>query len=337
MREGWARLHLERAGGAGRTRGSAMATVVQYERLGGPEVLEVAEVPDPAATAGHVVVRVHAAGVNPIDGKLRSGVRPSGPFTGPRVPGGDAAGTIVEVGDGVTEWTVGDEVVVRGARGAYATHLIADARQLVRKPAGVTWEQAAAIGIPVSTAHQALVSLGVGAGETVLIHGGSGAVGRAAVQLARRAGATVVATASPAQHERLRELGALPVAYGDGLLERLREAAPQGYDRILDAVGTDEALETSFALIEDRSRIGTIVVGGRAAELGIHGWAGGNPVPLTAEQNALRDDAYALALGLIADGEFEVDVARTFPLAEAAEAARLVDSGHPGGKVLLLP
>ncbi|MFF2050436.1 NADP-dependent oxidoreductase [Leifsonia sp. NPDC058194] len=314
-----------------------MATVVQYERLGGPEVLEVVEVPDPQAPAGGVVVRVHAAGVNPIDGKLRSGGRPSGPFTGPRVPGGDAAGTIVEVGEGVDGWSAGDEVVVRSARGAYATHLVADAAQLVRKPAGVTWEQAASIGIPVSTAHQALVSLGVGEGETVLVHGGSGAVGRAAVQLARRSGATVVATASPAQHERLRELGATPVAYGDGLLERLRAAAPQGYDRILDAVGSDEALETSFALVDDRSRIGTIVVGARAAELGIQAWAGGNPVPLTAEQSALRDDAYGLALDLIARGELEVDIARTFPLAEAAEAARLVESGHPGGKVILLP
>mgnify|MGYP001135062293 FL=1 len=314
-----------------------MATVVQYEQLGGPEVLEVVEVPDPAAPAGGVVVRVHAAGVNPIDGKLRSGGRPSGPFTGPRVPGGDAAGTIVEVGDGVDGWAVGDEVVVRGAKGAYATHLVADAAQLVRKPAEVSWEQAASIGIPVSTAYQALVSLGVAEGETLLIHGGSGAVGRAAVQLARRTGATVVATASPANHQRLRELGATPVAYGAGLLERLRAAAPQGYDLILDAVGTDEALETSFALVDDRSGIGTVVVGGRAAELGIQAWAGGNPVPLTAEQSALRDDAYGLVLDLIARGEFEVDIARTFPLAEAAEAARLVESGHPGGKVVLRP
>jgi NADPH:quinone reductase-like Zn-dependent oxidoreductase len=314
-----------------------MATVVQYDRLGGPEVLEIAEVPNPVAPAGGVVVRVRAAGVNPIDGKLRSGARPSGPFTGPRVPGGDAAGTIAEVGDGVTAWRVGDDVVVRGARGAYATHLVADAAQLVRVPAGVTAEQAASIGIPVSTAHQALVSLGVADGETLLIHGGSGAVGRAAVQLARRTGATVVATASPAQHGRLRELGAIPVAYGEGLLARLREAAPHGYDRILDAVGTDEALEASLALVDDRSRIGTIVAGGRAADLGILAWGGGNPVPLTAEQIALRDEAYGLVLDLIARGEFAVDIARTFPLTEAAEAARLVEGGHAGGKVLLLP
>lgn len=314
-----------------------MAVQVQYDRLGGPEVLRVVEVPDPLPPEGGVVVAVRAAGVNPIDGKLRSGIRPSPPITAPRVPGSDAAGVVLAVGDGVTQWRPGDEVVVRNARGAYTTHLVAQASQLVRKPPAVSWEQAAAIGVPVGTAYQALISLGVGDGTTLLISGGSGSVGRAAIQLARRLGATVVATASPANHERLRALGAHPVAYGPGLLDRLREAAPQGYDRILDAIGTDEALEASFALVDDRSRIGTIVVGPRAAELGIQAWGGGNPVPMTPTELALRDDAYTIALDLIAAGGFEVDIARTFPLRDAADAARLVESGHPGGKVLLLP
>lgn len=314
-----------------------MATQIQYERLGGPEVLEVAEVPDPVPGAGEVVVAVRAAGVNPIDGKLRSGLRPSPPITRPRVPGSDAAGVIVAVGDGVEGWRAGGEVVVRNAHGAYTTRLVAPAEALVRKPAGVGWEQAAAIGVPVSTAYQALVSLGVGPGMTLLLHGGSGSVGRAAIQLARRAGATVVATASPASHERLRELGAIPVAYGPGLLDRLRQAAPQGYDRALDAAGTDEAIETSLALVPDRSHIATIVVGARAPGLGIRAWAGGSPVPLTEEEERLRAEAYGVALDLIARGELRVDIARTFPLAEAAEAARLAESGHPGGKVVLLP
>lgn len=314
-----------------------MATQIQYDHLGGPEVLEVATVPDPVAPEDGVVVAVRAAGVNPIDGKLRSGTRPSAPITRPRVPGSDAAGVVLSVGAGVTDWSAGDEVVVREAHGAYTTHLVAPASHLVRKPAAVTWEEAAAIGVPASTAHQALVSLGVEAGSTLLIHGGSGSVGRAAIQLARRMGATVVATASPANHDRLRELGAVPVAYGPGLLERLREAAPRGYDRILDAIGTEEALETSFALVDDRSRIGTIVVGPRAAELGIRAWGGGNPVPLTADELRLRADAYPLVLGLIAEGAFEVDIARTFPLGQAADAARLVEGGHPGGKVVLTP
>lgn len=314
-----------------------MATQIQYDRLGGPEVLEVASVPDPVAPEGRVVVAVRAAGVNPIDGKLRSGTRPSPPIARPRVPGSDAAGVVLSVGPGVTGWAPGDEVVVRDAHGAYTTHLIAPASHLVHKPAAVSWEEAAAIGVPVSTAHQVLVSLGVDAGTTLLIHGGSGSVGRAAIQLARRMGATVVATASPANHLRLRELGAVPVAYGPGLLERLRDAAPHGYDRILDAIGTDEALEASFALVDDRSRIGTIVAGPRAAELGIRAWGGGNPVPLTADELRLRAEAYPLVLDLLADGAFQVDIARAFPLTEAAAAARLVEGGHPGGKVVLTP
>ena len=314
-----------------------MATQIQYDHLGGPEVLEVATVPDPVAPSDGVVIGVRAIGVNPIDGKLRSGTRPSAPITEPRVPGSDAAGVVLSVGADVTDWAPGDEAVVREARGAYTTHLVAPASHLVRKPATVGWEEAAAIGVPASTAHQALASLGVGAGTTLLIHGGSGSVGRAAIQLARRAGATVVATASPANHARLRELGALPVAYGPGLLERLREAAPEGYDRILDAIGTDEALEASFALVADRSHIGTIVVGPRAAELGIRAWGGGNPVPLTADELRLRAEAYPLVLDLIAEGAFQVDIARSFPLTEAADAARLVEGGHPGGKVVLTP
>lgn len=314
-----------------------MGQRVQYERFGGPEVLEVVEVPPLTAPAGGVVVDVRAAGVNPIDGKIRSALRPSGPITGPRGLGSDAAGVVSAVGDGVADWAVGDEVVVRGAHGAYASQLTASTAQLVRKPTTVTWEQAAAIGVPVSTAYQALRSLGVGKGMTLLIHGGSGSVGRAAIQFATRDGATVVATASAGNHDALRALGAIPVEYGPGLVDRLRTTAPQGYDRILDAVGTDEALEASFELVDDRSRIGTIVMGARAAEWGIQAWAGGSPVPLTPQEQAWREEAYGVALDLIARGEFVVEIARTFPLAEAAEAQRLVESGHPGGKVILLP
>lgn len=314
-----------------------MAKRVQYERFGGPEVLEVVEVETPHAPDGGVVVKVRAAGVNPIDGKIRSGLRPSGPITGPRGVGTDAAGVVAELGAGASGWNVGDEVVVRGAHAAYATHLTASTGQLVRKPSAVTWEQAAAIGVPVSTAYQALRSLGVAPGSTLLIHGGSGSVGRAAIQLARRDGVTVVVTASPVNHASLRALGAIPVAYGPGLAGRLREAAPEGYDRILDAIGTDEALEASFELIDDRSHIGTIVMGAKAAGLGILAWAGGNPLPLTPEEQAWRAEAYEVALDLIARGEFVVEIARTFPLSEAADALRLVESGHPGGKVILVP
>jgi NADPH:quinone reductase-like Zn-dependent oxidoreductase len=314
-----------------------MATVVQYSSLGGPDVLEVVEVPVPSVTDGHVLVEVQAIGVNPIDSKLRSGRRPSPPLGGPRGVGSDASGLILEVGSGVDGWAAGDEVIIQGATGAYASHLVVAPSNLTRKPSVWTWSQAAAVGIPVSTAYQALRSLGVTEGTRLLIHGGSGGVGQAAVQFAVAWGAEVFATASPANHERLVELGAVPLSYGEGLVERVREVSPEGIDVVLDAAGTDEALEASFALVPDRSQIGTIVVGPRAAELGIRAWSGGNPVPLTDEELRLRAEGVPAAIELAAQGRFDVEVSERFPLARAADAQRLSEEGHTRGKIVLIP
>jgi NADPH:quinone reductase-like Zn-dependent oxidoreductase len=314
-----------------------MASIVQYTRFGGPEVLELAELPTPTAAPGHLVVEVRAAGVNPIDWKLRKGLRASDPITTPRRVGSDAAGVVTEVGPDAGAWNVGDEVIVRGAHGTYATHVVVTPEQLVAKPASLGWEEAAAVGVPVGTAYQVLKSLGVREGTTLLIHGGSGAVGQAAVQFAKHWGATVLATASSPNHARLEELGAIPIAYGPGLTERIREAAPQGVDLVLDAAGTDEALESSFELVADRSRIGTIVVGARAAELGIRAWSGGNPVPLTAEEQQLRSDAIPEVAKLVENGEFQIEIGRTFPLSEAADAHRASEFGHIRGKIVLIP
>ncbi|MCS5735965.1 NADP-dependent oxidoreductase [Herbiconiux daphne] len=314
-----------------------MAWQVQYREFGGPDVLEFVEVPTPAAPAGGVVVETRSIGVNPIDSKLRSGARASAPIDEPRVPGSDAAGVVVEVGPDAGDWAVGDEVVVRNARGAYTTHLVASADQLVRKPAAVGWEEAAAIGVPAGTAYQALKSLGVELGTTVLVHGGSGAVGQAALQFARNWGATVIATASERNQDRLRDFDAIPVVYGPGLLERVREAAPGGIDVVLDCAGTDEALETSFALVADRSRIGTIVQGAKAPSLGIRAWAGGSPVPMTAEELALRGEAYGVALELMELGDFEVELAANYPLSQAADAQDMSITGGLRGKITLDP
>jgi NADPH:quinone reductase-like Zn-dependent oxidoreductase len=314
----------------------AETTVVQYSRIGGPEVLEFATLPLAQPAAGEVVVEVLAIGVNPIDGKLRSGVRKTAPITEPRRVGSDASGVIVAIGDGVEEWAVGDEVIV-GTSGAYATFLLVSVDRLDRKPDEWSFEQAAAVGVPVATAYQTLKSLGVTAGDTLLLHGGSGAVGQAVIQFAVAWGVTVVATSGPARQGRVLGLGAIPVEYGDGLVERVREAAPQGIDYVLDAAGTDEALEASFALVSDRWRIGTIVVGARAAELGIRAWSGGNPLPLSDDELRLRREGVSVASGLAADGRFDVEVAQTLPFDEVAEAHRLVDSGEATGKVVLLP
>ncbi|KQP97698.1 hypothetical protein ASG06_19260 [Rathayibacter sp. Leaf185] len=314
-----------------------MARIVQFREIGGPEVLEVVDAPDPEAPSDGVVVAIRAAGVNPIEWKIRSGLRPSPPITAPRRLGSDGSGVITAVGTEVTGWSVGDEVIVTGATGTYGTSVVGSPDSLDAKPAGLGFEEAAALGIPISTAYQAVISLGVAEGSTFLVHAGAGAVGQAAIQFARERGATVIATASPANHERLRELGAVPVAYGPGLEERLREAAPGGVDRVLDAAGTDEAIAASLALVEDPQHVGTVVVGGRAAELGIKAWSGGNPVPLTDEEQRLRREAVPHAARLAAEGRFSVEIGPRFGLDDVAEAHRLSEDGHVRGKILLVP
>ncbi|MDT9591562.1 NADP-dependent oxidoreductase [Nocardioides zeae] len=314
-----------------------MARVVQYTETGPAEVLQVVEVETPEPGPGEVLVEVRAAGINPLEWKQRSGLRPTPAIVEPRRIGSDGAGVVAAVGEGVQGWAVGDEVIVSGAVGTYATHVVVGPENLAGKPAAIDFEQAAALGIPVATAHQVLASLGVERGETLLLHGGSGGVGQAVIQLARHKGVEVIATASEANHERLRELGAIPVAYGDGLQERVASVAPQGVDRALDAVGTDEAIEVSFALVEDRQRIGTIVVGPKAPDLGIQAWSGGAPWPLTPEQLQLRADAIPVVADLIARGRFEVEVSRRFALDDVVAAAKESEAGHTRGKIVLLP
>ena len=313
-----------------------MARAVVYREIGGPEVLRLEDVPDVEPGRGEVVVAVRAAGVNPIDWKLRSGVRGNG--TGGRAvrPGADAAGVVEAVGDGVDGVAIGDEVIVRSARGAYATQVVAPADHLVAKPAGLGWAEAASIGIPAGTAYQALRSLGIGAGDTLLVHGGAGGVGQAAIQFAVADGARVIATASERNHERLRELGAVPVTYGPGLVERVTELAPEGVSAALDAVGTDEALDASVALVADRDRIATVVRGADAPRWGIRAFAGGSAVPLTYPEKRWRDEATGLVAELAAAGRFDLEVSRTFGLDEAAEAQRVSEDGHVRGKLVIL-
>ncbi|WP_424448949.1 quinone oxidoreductase family protein [Microbacterium arborescens] len=313
-----------------------MAHAVTYSRFGGPEVLTLSEIEVPAPGAGQVRVRVIAAGVNPIDHKLRAGIRPSATISKPRRVGNDGASVVVEVGADVEGFRVGDEVVVFGASGVYATEIVVTPDKLTPLPAGVSPAVGAALGIPVATAYQALRSLDVGPADTLLVHGGSGSVGQAAIQFARLRGAAVIATASEARADRVRELGAIPVAYGDGLVERVRAAAPQGVSVVLDGAGTDEALTTSLELVEDRSRIATIVRGADAPRLGIQAFSGGSPDPLTPQQVAWRAEAIPVVAALLAAGAFRVELGPELPLADAAEAHRLV-AAHTPGKITLLP
>jgi NADPH:quinone reductase-like Zn-dependent oxidoreductase len=251
--------------------------------------------------------------------------------------GTDAAGVIVEVGPEVSRWAVGNHVIVSRTPGAVGTHVVVQSGHLDPKPGWLSWQQAAALPVPAGTAYQVLKSLGVTNGTTLLIHGGSGSVGQAAIQFARAWGATVVATAGESNQDRLRELGAIPVVYGPGLVDRVRSAVPNGVDLILDAAGTDEAIEASFALVDDRRRIGTIVLGFRAAELGIRAWSGGSPVPLSAEENRLRSEAVAVAAGLAKQGRFEIEIGAEFPLERAVDALAASRAGRVRGKIVVLP
>ncbi len=314
-----------------------MARAIVYTEIGSPAVLHLIEVPDPVAARGEVVVRIEAAGANPIDAKLRGGKRPSPPITEPRPVGFDGAGVIEALGEGVDDFAVGDRVAIRDGHGTYSSALAIPTENLAKLPDSVTTAEGAGIGIPAGTAYQALRSLGVAEGDVLLVHGGSGAVGQAAVQFAVAWGATVIATGSPARHDQLRELGALPVAYGDGLLDRVRAAASSPVTVVLDCAGTDEAIETSLALVADRDRIATIVRGPDAASFGIRAFSGGSPLPLTAQELAWRAEALPETIALLDAGDFTIELGPQLPLAEAARAHELMESGAASGKIILLP
>ncbi len=314
-----------------------MARAIVYTEFGSPDVLHLIEIPDPIALDGEAVVRIEAAGANPIDAKLRSAKRPSPPITEPRAVGFDGAGVIESLGDDVDGFAVGDRVAIRDTLGTYASLLAVPVEKMVALPDAVTAAEGAGIGIPAGTAYQALRSLGLAEGDVLLVHGGSGSVGQAAVQFAVAWGATVIATASPARHDQLRELGATPVAYGDGLLERVREAAPDGVTVVLDCAGTDEAIDVSLELVADRDRIATIVRGPDAASFGIRAFSGGSPTPLSEQELAWRAEALGATVELLAAGDFVIELGPELPLAEAAQAHELMESGAASGKIVLIP
>lgn len=296
-----------------------------FDSPGGPEVLHLMTLPDPVVAAGQVLVRVRAAGVQPYDCAVRAGWLPAGvPPTLPRIPGNEFAGVVEDVGPGVDGVAKGTEVLGFGQLGAYAELLAVPADQVVAKPATMPWAVAGGFSAGAQTAHIALAELAPAAGETLLIHGAAGAVGTVAVRLALAAGATVIATARPENHAYLRELGAIPVAYGDGLAERVRAAAPGGVDAALDGAG-GAALDASLELVADRRRILTLVDHDRAEPLGIR------------VTPALRSAARLASLvGLYLDGTLRIHVRRTYPLAAAADAHREVETGHGRGKVVIV-
>ena len=300
---------------------------LQFRAYGGPEVLEWAEAPDPHAGPGQIRIAVRAASVNAIDRKVLTGMRSGGKsMVGTGYLGYDAAGVVDEVGEG-SEFAVGDEVVGWSTTGSYAEHALVG--NVVRKPSGVSWEQAVGLPVASETAQRVLDQLQLKDGETLLLHGAAGAVGSIAAQLAKAAGATVIGTASPANHDFLRSLGVIPVAYGEGLVDRVREVAPQGIDAVFDTAGQG-GLKESIELRGTTDRIVTIADFG-AAELGVAASMGSTASPeeiATGLTNQLQ---------AAAAGNLTVRIAQTFTLAEAPKAQDLSESGHAHGKVVVLP
>ncbi|MBX6355681.1 MAG: NADP-dependent oxidoreductase [Micromonosporaceae bacterium] len=300
-------------------------------RYGGPEVLEQMDLPTPKIGMDGILVRVKAAGVNPVDWKIRQGYLDAAfPSHFPLVPGWDVAGVVESVGPAVTAYAPGDEVIGYVRRdhiqhGTYAQLVPAPERALAHKPPGLDWAQAAALPLVALTAYQALKAANVASGETVLVNAAAGGVGHVAVQLARLLGAIrVIGTASEGNHDFVRQLGAEPVAYGEGMVERVRQLAPEGVDMALDAVGGD-AIEASASLVKQADRLVSITDAAAVKRLG------GRYV-------FVRPDPADLAvLAAYAEGgQLKLHIERTFPLADAAEAQRLVQRGHVRGKVVLL-
>jgi NADPH:quinone reductase-like Zn-dependent oxidoreductase len=225
-------------------------------------------------------------------------------------------------------------VIAYRAPGAYAADLIVSGESVVPKPADLPWDQAGGLLLTGATAVHTLEAVGVGPDDTVLIHGASGGVGLFAVQLAVARGATVIGTASVGKHELLRELGAIPVSYGEGLADRVRVAAPGGVTAGIDLIGTDEAVDVSVELVSDPRRIATIAAFGRAPALGIQLLGGG---PGADPGTEIRSAARTQLTSAVAAGRLRVFVSRTYRLAEAAEAHRDIMSGHTTGKIVLIP
>lgn len=291
--------------------------------------LEVREVPKPKVGPGTVLVKVKAAGVNPVDWKVMAGyLDPLMDAYFPVIPGWDVAGVVEAVGFDAPEFQVGDEVmayarkdVVQG--GTFAEYVVVPAKAVARKPAALSWEQAGGLPLAGGTAQRALDTLGDLEGKTLLVHGAAGGVGSLAVQLGVARGATVLGTASQKNFDFLRSLGVVPVAYGEGVVERVLEAAGGKVDAVADFVGGQ--LETTLAVLADGGKHVSVADGGVAEHGGRYVW--------------VRPDGGETALlgELAASGVLQVEVAQSFGLDQVAQAFALSQGGHVRGKLVIVP
>lgn len=303
---------------------------IAIHKYGGPEVLEHTELPEPLVGPDTVQVEVHAAGVNPVDWKIREGYLDGAfPSHFPLVPGWDVAGVVRRVGPAVQEFAPGDEVVgyVRQdhiQHGTYAELVAGTPRHWAPKPASIGFIEAGGLPLAGLTAMQSLRRAEVGEGDTVLVHAAAGGVGAFAVQWAQVLGATVIGTASEANHDFLRELGATPVSYGEGLVERVRDVAPSGVTAAVDYIGSQEAFSASVELVDQRARIVSNVDPSAIADVG------GRYCFVRPQ----ADDLAELSREVDA-GRVHVEVQQVLPLADAARAHEISQSGHVRGKLVL--
>jgi NADPH:quinone reductase-like Zn-dependent oxidoreductase len=304
---------------------------VRFDEYGDVDVLRVVDVPRPVPAAGQVLVQVKAAGINPGEAKIRHGdLHSMWPATFPSGEGSDLAGVVAETGPGVTAVAVGDEVIgFTHNRASHAEYVLVGEHDLTAKPAEVPWEAAGALFVAGATAYAAVRAVDLSEGDVVAVSAAAGGVGSLAVQLARRAGATVLGIAGPANHDWLRSHGVVPVTYGDDIAGRLRQAAGAAakVDAFVDTYGP-EYVRLAIELGVAPDRIDTIVYAADNARLGVK--TDGNMAGASA-------DVLAELAALIAAGELEVPIAAAFPLGQVREAYTLLAQGHIRGKVVLLP
>jgi NADPH:quinone reductase-like Zn-dependent oxidoreductase len=306
-----------------------MSRAVRFDRYGGIDVLRVVEVERPVPGPNQVLVRVKAAGINPGEASIREGLLADRfPATFPSGEGSDLAGVVEEVGCAVKTFAVGDEVIgFTDNRASHAELVIVEAANLVRRPAHVSWEQAGALFVAGTTAYAAVRAVSLTTGDTVVVSGAAGGVGSIAVQLARNAGARVIGLASAANDAWLTAHGVIPIAYGDGVAERIRAAAGGRVDAFIDTHGggyVELALELGVA----PERIDTIIDFAAAAKYGVK-----------TEGNSAAANAQVLAelAGLIDAGRLEIPIAKVYPLADVRDAFQDLAQRHTRGKIVLAP
>jgi NADPH2:quinone reductase len=306
-----------------------MARAVRFDKYGDGDVLYLADVPIPTPAAGEVVVEVRAAGINPGEIAIRSGaLEQVFPSTFPSGEGSDLAGVVSAVGDGVTVFAVGDEVLGWSwTRSSHAEYVAVPTKQLIAKPVELSWEVAGALYVVVCTAYAAVRAVALRQGETVAVSAAAGGVGTVVVQYLKTKGVTVLGIASPSNHEWLTAHGVVPIAYGDGLADRLIAAAPDGIDAFIDLFGPDY-VQLAADLGIARDRIETIISREKAAELG---------TKVEGSTDASTTEVLAEMTALVASGQIEVPIAATYPLDRVRDAFAELEARHTHGKIVLIP